>query len=109
MTTAIQPANTATLIERLRPIVGTAGMLTEASDLMVYECDGFTIEKTPPQVVVFPTSTDQIVQIVRLCNELNVPFLARGAGTSLAGGCVPVGGGGDDWPRPHEKDSRSGL
>lgn len=81
------------LIDRLRPIVGQSGMLTEASDLMVYECDGFTIEKTPPQVVVFPTTTEQIVQIVKLCNELNVPFLARGAGTSLAGGCVPVGGG----------------
>jgi len=90
MTTTL---SSTTLIDRLRPVVGAANMLTAASELMVYECDGFTMEKTPPQVVVFPTTTEQIVGIVKLCNELNVPFLARGAGTSLAGGCVPVGGG----------------
>lgn len=81
------------LHERLRAIVGPQGLLTSPSDLMVYECDGFTIDKQQPDVVVFPTSTQQVVQIVQLCNELQTPFLARGAGTSLAGGCVPVGGG----------------
>src|SRR5213078_2563089 len=43
--------------------------------------------------VVFPTTTDQVVQIVKTCAEFDVPFLPRGAGTSLAGGCLPVGGG----------------
>ena len=89
MTTAVASP----LIERLRTIVGPQGLLTARSDLKVYECDGFTIEKNQPEVVAFPTSTEQIVRIVKVCNELNVPFLARGAGTSLAGGCVPVGGG----------------
>ena len=46
-----------------------------------------------PDVVVFPTSTEQVVRVVQLCNEMDVPFLPRGAGTSLAGGCLPVGGG----------------
>ena len=86
-------ATTTPLIDRLRAIVGAPNLLTERPDLIVYECDGFTIEKNQPDVVVFPTSTEQIVQIVKVCNEENVPFLARGAGTSLAGGCVPVGGG----------------
>src|SRR5262245_13037662 len=81
------------LIDRLRAIVGPSSLLSTPSDLLVYECDGFTIEKNKPDVVVFPTSTEQIVAIVKACNELNVPFLARGAGTSLAGGCLPVGGG----------------
>jgi glycolate dehydrogenase FAD-linked subunit len=81
------------LLDRLRAIVGPDSLLTERPDLLVYECDGFTIEKNQPDVVVFPTCTDQIVRIVKVCNEENVPFLARGAGTSLAGGCVPVGGG----------------
>src|SRR6202158_3148843 len=81
------------LIDSLRAIVGSDGVLTSPSDLLVYECDGYTIEKNKPDVVVFPTTTEQVVQIVKLCNELNVPFLARGAGTSLAGGCLPVGGG----------------
>jgi len=81
------------LIDRLRSIVGHAGLLNSPSDLLVYECDGFTIEKNKPDVVVFPTSTDDIARIVQACNEFQVPFLPRGAGTSLAGGCLPVGGG----------------
>jgi glycolate oxidase len=81
------------LIDRLRPVVGPGAILSNPSELLVYECDGFTIEKNRPDVVVFPTSAEQVVQIVRICNELNVPFLPRGAGTSLAGGCLPVGGG----------------
>ncbi|MCI0378812.1 MAG: FAD-binding protein [Gemmataceae bacterium] len=86
-------ATSSGLIDRLRDIVGPGGMLSNSSELVVYECDGYTIEKNKPDVVAFPTSTDQIVRIVKLCNELNVPFLPRGAGTSLAGGCLPVGGG----------------
>src|SRR2546429_755888 len=81
------------LIDRLRAIVGTDGLLTSPTDLMVYECDGYTIEKNTPDVVVFPTSTEQVVEVVKAANEFDVPFLPRGAGTSLAGGCLPVGGG----------------
>src|SRR5438034_3894626 len=81
------------LIERLRHVVGADAILTSPSDLVVYECDGFTIEKNKPDVVVFPTTTEQVVGIVQACNAANVPFLPRGAGTSLAGGCLPVGGG----------------
>lgn len=81
------------IIERMKAIVGTDGVLTHKAELAVYECDGFTVEKNKPDVVVFPTTTEHVVQIVKACNELDVPFMARGAGTSLAGGCVPVGGG----------------
>lgn len=85
--------DTAALVARMSGIVGPANVLTATADLAVYECDGFTIAKARPDVVVFPTTTDEIVRIVQTCNELDVPFVARGAGTSLAGGCVPVGGG----------------
>src|SRR6267378_199807 len=81
------------LAERMRGIVGAGHLLSTPSDLLVYECDGFTIEKNKPDVVVFPQSTEQVVGIVKVCNEYGVPFLPRGAGTSLAGGCLPVGGG----------------
>ncbi|WP_420841920.1 FAD-binding oxidoreductase [Fimbriiglobus ruber] len=77
----------------MKAIVGADGVLTHRAELAVYECDGFTVEKNKPDVVVFPTTTEQVVRIVKACNELDVPFMARGAGTSLAGGCVPVGGG----------------
>ncbi|MGD9853739.1 MAG: FAD-binding oxidoreductase, partial [Planctomycetaceae bacterium] len=54
---------------------------------------GYVVEKRMPDVVVFPTSAAQVAEVVRLCNEFDVPFLPRGAGTSLAGGTLPVGGG----------------
>ena len=85
--------STAALIARMKAIVGPDNVLTAAAELTVYECDGFTIEKNRPDVVVFPTTTEHVVAVVRACNELGVPFLARGAGTSLAGGTVAVGGG----------------
>jgi glycolate oxidase len=81
------------LIGRLREAVGVENVLSAQSDLLVYECDGFTIEKNSPDVVVFPRSTDDVARVVKICNEQGVPFLPRGAGTSLAGGCLPVGGG----------------
>ena len=81
------------LVDRMRGIVGAANVLAQPSDLLVYECDGFTIEKNKPDVVVFPSSTAEIVAIVKACGELGVPFVPRGAGTSLAGGCLPIGGG----------------
>lgn len=80
-------------VRRLRAVVGDDGLLTKSDELTVYECDGYTIEKNRPDVVAFPTSTEQVVAIVRLCNEHRIPFVPRGAGTSLAGGCLPVGGG----------------
>ncbi len=86
-------ATASKLADRMRSIVGPANVLASASDLVVYECDGFTIEKNKPDVVVFPTSTDQIVAVVKACGEVGVPFVPRGAGTSLAGGCLPIGGG----------------
>src|SRR5438093_10347070 len=88
----VQP-KTAGLVDALRKVVGPDALLTSPSDLLVYECDGYTIEKNTPDVVVFPTSTEQVVGVVKACNEAGVPFLPGGAGTSLAGGCLPVGGG----------------
>ncbi len=87
------PPTFPSLIEQLRSIVGPDALLTSPTDLLVYECDGYTIEKNRPDVVVFPTTTEQVVAVVQLCNSAGVPFLPRGAGTSLAGGCLPVGGG----------------
>src|SRR5215470_1891413 len=91
--TPIPAAEHAKLVARMKAIVGNDNVLTAAADMAAYECDGFTIAKTKPNVVVFPTSTEHIVGIVKACNEMGVSFLARGAGTSLAGGCVLVGGG----------------
>lgn len=80
-------------LQRLKSIVGPDRLLDAPDELVVYECDGYVVEKNSPDVVVFPISSDEVVRIVRECNQFGVPFVARGAGTSLAGGCLPVGGG----------------
>ncbi len=77
----------------LQDLVGHERVLGAPSDLLVYECDGFVIEKNSPDIAVFPENTEEVAAIVRLCREHDVPFLPRGAGTGLAGGCLPVGGG----------------
>ena len=81
------------LVKALRTRLGAENVLSAKSDLVVYECDGFTIEKNRPEVVVFPRSTRQVAAVVKLCNQHGVAVVPRGAGTSLAGGCLPVGGG----------------
>src|SRR5262249_10842124 len=81
------------LADELRRIVGTDGVLAAHADLVVYECDGFVIEKNCPDVAVFPRTTEQGPRLVKLGNQHQAPFLPRGAGTSLAGGCLPIGGG----------------
>ncbi len=81
------------LIADLAAVVGADNVLDSTEETLVYECDGYVVEKSVPDVVVFPTSTEQVVEIVKLCNRHEVPFVPRGAGTSLAGGTLTVGGG----------------
>jgi len=81
------------IVSQLRSRLGADNVLSSPSDLVVYECDGFTIEKNRPDAVVFPRSTQEVAAVVRLCNRHGAPIVPRGAGTSLAGGCLPVGGG----------------
>jgi glycolate oxidase len=86
-------AVSAPLVRELCRSLGRDNVLSAPSELVVYECDGYTIEKNRPEAVVFPRSTEQAAQVVRLCNSAGVSIVPRGAGTSLAGGCLPIGGG----------------
>src|SRR5260370_210456 len=63
------------LADRLRAFVGPANVLASPSDLLVYECDGFTIEKNKPEVVVFPSSPEQIVGIVNVNRVLGIELV----------------------------------
>ncbi len=94
MSLAHAPASLSTqLLADLRKVVGEENVLHHHDELVVYECDGYVIEKNVPDVVVFPTERDHVVEIVKLCNQYDLPFVPRGAGTSLAGGTLAVGGG----------------
>jgi len=88
------PATTAArLVADLTAALGAENVLARHDELVVYECDGYVIEKAVPDVVVFPTSTEDVVAVVKICNRHGVPFVPRGAGTSLAGGTLPIRGG----------------
>ncbi len=80
-------------LESLRAIVGTEGILSNPAELVVYECDAYTLEKMLPHAVVLPKDTEEVAAVVKLCAEHNLPIIPRGAGTSLSGAVLPVTGG----------------
>lgn len=81
------------LLSQIATIVGSDGLLHLPQELVTYECDAYTLEKHSPDIVVLPRTTDEVVQIVKLCRERNLPIIPRGAGTSLSGAVLPVTGG----------------
>ncbi len=81
------------VIYKLKKIVGDRNVLSDKCELLVYECDGLTFHKATPDAVVFVHSTEQVAEIVQVAAQAKVPFLARGAGTGLSGGIMPVEGG----------------
>ena len=81
------------LTRRLIEIVGKDAVLADERELMVYECDAYTLQRTPPTAVVLPRSTQEVEAVVCLCAEMEVPIIPRGAGTSLSGAVLAVDGG----------------
>jgi glycolate oxidase len=80
----------ARIFDELRAIVGARGLITSNEELHTYECDGLTNFRVLPRAVLLPNSTEQVQAIVRVCHRERIPFVARGAGTGLSGGALPV-------------------
>jgi len=78
---------------KLRKIVGSKGLLTTQVDLATYSFDGTSNWQALPEAVVFPTTAEQVSQILRLATEQGIPVTPRGAGSNVSGGSVPVLGG----------------
>ena len=76
-------------MDALVRIVGKDGVLTGRTDLRVYECDGYTLERSVPEVVALPRTTDEVARVVRAVAAAGMRFVPRGAGTGLSGGCLP--------------------
>src|SRR5437764_4109186 len=81
------------VVAEFREIVGHTGLLTEREDLRTYECDGLTNFRVVPTAVLLPENAQQVQAIVRVCHREKLPFVARGSGTGLSGGALPVEGG----------------
>jgi glycolate oxidase len=81
------------ILDEFRAIVGKDGLITEPEQLHTYECDGLTNFRVLPAAVVLPNSTEQVEGVVRLCHREKIPFVARGSGTGLSGGALPIKNG----------------
>jgi glycolate dehydrogenase FAD-linked subunit len=79
-------------LRELERLLRSGSVLRKTEDLLLYEFDG-SIEKGRPDLVVFPTSTEQVSRIVKLAAKYNVPVVGRGAGTGLSGGALARTGG----------------
>src|SRR5436305_428591 len=76
------------LLLRLGQILPAGAVLSDPSELYVYEFDALTIARSHPAAICFPTTTEQVSRIMKVLAELDVPIVPRGSGTGLAGGCV---------------------
>ena len=81
------------VVSELRAALGAPHVLTEPEQLRVYDCDGLTGWRAQPALVVLPGSTAEVQAVVRVCARERIPFVARGAGTGLSGGALPVANG----------------
>jgi len=84
------PIDKSQLISRLENILPPDSVLHQTEDLHPYECDGLSAYRNLPLAVVLPNEIAQVQAILKVCNELNVPVVARGAGTGLSGGALPL-------------------
>ena len=78
-----------TLLARLRAIVEAEFILSTREQIKPFECDGLSVYKALPLVTVLPGNAKQVQAIIRLCAELEIPLVTRGAGTGLSAGAQP--------------------
>ena len=81
------------LIETFSRMYDSERLLTRPAQLMAYESDALTVFQQRPAAVVIPQDRAEVIETIRLCHEHNVPFVARGSGTSLSGGSLPIADG----------------
>ncbi len=81
------------ILNLFRQVVGDVGLITHPDQLRTYECDGLTNFREVPTAVLLPANGEQVQAIVRICHREHIPFVARGSGTGLSGGALPVTGG----------------
>jgi len=81
------------LLSEFRSLLDERGVVSSHEEMQTYECDALTNFRVMPRAVLLPTSTEQVQAIVRVCHREKIPFVARGSGTGLSGGALPVENG----------------
>jgi glycolate oxidase len=85
-----QQRNWKPIIKEFEAVLGKNGVVQRREELITYECDGLTSYRQRPGVVVLPRTTEQVAQLVKICDRNSIPFIARGSGTGLSGGALPI-------------------
>ena len=97
MSTIAMPAPDASILSRkdqivaaLAEAIGAEDVISDPVETRAYECDALTAYRCPPLAVTLPRTTEDVAAVMRVCHQLGVPVVPRGAGTSLAGGALPT-------------------
>jgi len=85
-----RPRDLGPLVEELGRIAGAEQVITQEHQLRTYESDGLLQYAVTPAAVVLPGSAEEVQQVVRACHRAGVPWVARGAGSGLSGGALPI-------------------
>lgn len=88
--TDLKGRNWEPVVKAFAAALGPDKVVRRKEELLVYECDGLTSYRQRPAVVVLPNSTEEVAAAVKICHRFQVPFVARGAGTGLSGGALPL-------------------
>src|SRR6478672_915706 len=91
--TPVDYARQQAVANALRAFLPSASVLFAGEDVKPYECDGLSAYKQVPMVVALPATEQEVQRVVRVCRDMRVPVVARGAGTGLSGGALPLGDG----------------
>ena len=78
------------LVKRLLSVLPRDAVIDHEAETKAYECDALSAYRCPPMVAVLPRTTEEISAILKICNEMRVPVVPRGSGTSLSGGALPT-------------------
>ena len=78
------------IIKQLESAVGKDGVIRRKEELLTYECDGLASYRQRPGLVVLPRTTEAVAAAIKICDQNNIPWVARGAGTGLSGGALPI-------------------
>jgi glycolate oxidase len=81
------------LVGLLKPILDEDCLLWEPEDTIPYECDGLAAYRQMPLAVALPTTEQQVIAILKICHDYQIPIVPRGAGTGLSGGAMPIAQG----------------
>ena len=78
------------VLKRLTACLPADALLTSVEEMTPYECDGFSPYRRLPRAVVLPHNEQQVQAVLRICHAAGIAVVARGAGTGLSGGALPV-------------------